>query len=133
MRRLECPRVAGEDRARAQSALRRADGHRGVLGVDRRGVIRRPAVQRWRQRVADAARWRDETRKLGTGPWLAAPVRRIVALARAERPEQATPRAGRVMAQATELSPRTGQPLRAAHPLQPHRLRVFESSKPPAS
>lgn len=46
---------------------------------------------------------------------------------------QPPPRVGSVMAQAAELSSRTGQPLRAAYALESHGLRVFESSKPPAS
>jgi Homeodomain-like domain len=138
----DCARLAAivADRNRPQKHAQRAliilcSAERlPVLEVARRSGATRPAVWRWQQRFAEAGvdgLLRDKTRKPGKARTADAVVRRVVALACAEPPGEATHWTGRAMAEASGLSLRTVQRIWAAHDLQPHRVRTFKRSRDP--
>jgi transposase len=150
MAQTVCPLPSVEDRARLTALL--ADRNRpqkhvarvriilhsaerlDVAEVARRAGLSRPAVWRWQQRFAEAGvagLLRDKTRKPGKPPTPEATVQRVLALACAAPPGEATHWTGRMMAKAAGLSLRTVQRIWAAHKLQPHRLRTFKRSRDP--
>src|SRR3954466_4345385 len=119
--------------ARARLVLLSAD-RLDVAAVARRAGISRPAVWRWRQRYAEAGGW---TASRATGPGSPARLlwaltwRRVVALTCAAPPGEATHWTGRAMAAAAGVSLRSVQRIRAAHKLQPHRVRTSKRSRDP--
>src|SRR3954447_14391687 len=120
--------------ARARLVLLSAD-RLDVAAVARRAGISRPAVWRWQRRYAEAGvdgLLRDKTRKPGKAPLGDGLVRRLVALTCAAPPGEVTHWTGRAMAEAAGMSLRSVQRIRAAHKLQPHRVRTFKRSRDPA-
>jgi transposase len=94
--------------------------------------VSRPMIWRWQQRFAAAGvdgLLRDKTRKPGKPAVAAETVARVVALACAAPPHQATHWTGRAMAEAAGISLSSVQRIWAAHKLQPHRVRSFKRSR----
>jgi transposase len=119
--------------ARARLVLLSAD-RLGVAAIARQAGIGRPAVWRWQRRYAEAGvdgLLRDRTRKPGKAPLGDDLVRRVAALTCAEPPGEVTRWTGRATAAAARVSLRSVQRIRAAHELQPHRVRTFKRSRDP--
>src|SRR5487761_158279 len=118
---------------RAQVVLVAAEGGPAQQMAARLGVSR-PMVWRWQQRFAEAGvdgLLRDKSRKPGKPPITAETVARVVAMACASPPNQATHWTGRAMAGAVGISLRSVQRVWEAHKLQPHRVRSFKRSGDP--
>jgi hypothetical protein len=126
------------DRHRAQKARSAGSDHPGRgRTADRRRARKarrrfgRPPVSRWQRRFAEAGfggLLRDATRKPGKARPADATVRRVVTLAGAEPPGEATWGTGRTRAQAAALSLGSGPRLWSAHPLQPRRIHTLKRS-----
>jgi transposase len=150
MAQIVCPLVSAADRARLEAIVadrNRAQKHvarariilasaerLSVAGAARRAGVGRPAVWRWQRRFAEAGvegLVRDAARGPGRPHLGDATVHRVVALACAEPPGEATHWTGRAMAKTVGVSLRSVQRIWAAHKLQPHRIRTFKRSHDP--
>ena len=118
---------------RAYIILATADGC-GTAEIMRRSGRSKPVVWRWQERFMQegvAGLLRDKTRRPGKPPLPVETVRRIVDLALAPPPGEATHWTGRMLAKAADVSLRSVQRILEAHHLAPHRLRTFKLSKDP--
>ena len=129
------------DRNRALKHAQRARiilasaGGTAVLDVARRTGSSRPAVWRWQARYAEEGvegLLRDKTRPPGKARLTTATVAKVLALTCAEPPGEVTHWTGRAMAKVMGVSLSAIQRIRAAHRLQPHRIRTFKRSRDPA-
>ncbi len=107
----------------------------GTAEIMRRSGKSKPVVWRWQARfMAEgvAGLTRDKTRKPGKPPLPAATVQRVVDLALAPPPCEATHWTGRMLAKAAGISLRSVQRILEAYQLAPHRIRTFKLSNDPA-
>jgi transposase len=119
---------------RAQIVLASAD-RRPAHQVAQSIGVSRPTVWRSQQRFAESGidgLLRDRIRKPGKAPIAAETKARVVAMACAEPPHQATHWTGRAMTKAIRISLGSEQRIWQAHKLQPHRLRTFKRSRGPS-
>jgi transposase len=115
---------------RAKIVLLTADGH-GTAEIMQATGKAKTVIWRWQERFGEegvAGLWRDKTRKPGKPPLPAATVQRVVDLALAPPPGEATHWTGRMLAKAAGVSLRSVQRILEAHQLAPHRIRTFKLS-----
>jgi transposase len=115
---------------RAQIILATADGC-GTVEVMRRSGKAKPVIWRWQERFMQEGvdgLLRDKTRPPGKAPLPAETVQRVIDLALAPPPGEATHWTGRMLAKAADVSLRSVQRILEAHQLAPHRIRTFKLS-----
>jgi transposase len=119
--------------ARAKVILATGEGC-GTTEIVSRSGLSKPAVWRWQERFMREGvdgLVRDKTRKPGKAPTPAATVQRVVDLATADPPGEATHWTLRMMAKTVGIGASTVQRIWKAHGLQPHRISRFKLSKDP--
>src|SRR3954453_1045644 len=118
---------------RARIVLLSAAGG-GTMAIQRQTGKGKPTIWRWQARfMAEGVDGllHDATRPAGKPPLPPAVTERVVEMAQAEPPGEATHWTCRAMAKAAGVSHRSVQRIWAAHGLKPHRVRTFKLSTDP--
>jgi transposase len=119
---------------RAEIVLLSADGL-GTNEIMRRTAKSKTCVWRWQERFAEEGvegLLRDKTRPSRIPPLGDEIAERVVSLALADPPGEATHWTGAMMAKAAGISISSVQRIWRAHGLQPHRVRQFKLSNDPS-
>jgi transposase len=119
---------------RAEIVLLSAEGL-GTVEIMRRTGKSKTCVWRWQERFMQegvAGLLRDKTRPSRVKPLSQAVIDRVVALAAAPAPHEATHWTSAAMAKAVGISVSSVQRIWRAHGLAPHRVRQFKLSTDPA-
>jgi len=106
----------------------------GTDEIQRRLVVSKPTIRRWRSRYVEAGvdgLCRDKTRPPGKAPLSVAVVNRVLEKTMRQTPPDATQWSLRTMAKAVGIAPSSVQAIWKAHGLKPHLVDTFKLSNDP--